>query len=331
MKYIYHLLFIQFALWCSVLEGYAQSASDIHAYIANYKQIALEQERQYGIPASITLAQGILESGAGKSGLARNANNHFGIKSYGGWTGPCVYAWDDEPHKSSFRQYSSVEESYRDHSLFLRNNSRYSSLFEKSVLDYRGWANGLQRATYATSPTYARALIGYIEAYKLYALNGGVKLPPGKTITIYKTITVEELEEDEDVKMAEEEESEEEESVNRTIRRYGFVVEINDVRCTVLYPGETLASISMKYDIPQTKLLEYNETTNKDELKEGDIVFIEKKRKKYYGAQDYYRVREGESLYQVSQRFGIRVANLAKMNHLNLFSNLSEGQMLQLK
>ena len=286
-------------------------------------------EREYGIPATITLAQGILESGAGKSGLTRNANNHFGIKAYGGWTGRIYLAWDDEATKSKFRWYNSASESFKDHSVFLKNNSRYRSLFAKSVYDYRGWANGLQRAGYATSPTYAKALIGYIDAYKLYAINGGVKLRPGKTVTITRTITREELVQRKDLQMDESEESEEQESFERTIRK--FVVEINGIRCTILYPGETLASIAMKYDIQKSELLEFNETTNEEDIKEGDIVFIGKKKKKYDGAQDYYKAREGETLYSVSQQFGIRLASLSKMNQKSSFAILSEGEKIKLK
>lgn len=305
----------------------AQSSADIQAYITKYRDIALEQEHKYGIPAPITLAQGILESGAGKSGLTRASNNHFGIKKGKSWLGPTYAAQDDEPQKSHFRVYDSAAESFRDHSLLLRTN-RYCHLLEKSVYDYRGWAIGLQRAGYATSPTYAQSLIGYIDAYRLYAINGGVKLRPGKTITITRTITVEELVERTEIILPEDEVSEEEEVVSGAIQRNGFMVEINSVRCTVIYPGETLASVSMKYDIPQSKLLEFNETTNCNDLKEGDIVFLEKKRKRYFGALDYYRVHKGETLYQISQQFGIRVSNLAKMNNLSIFSTLSEGQKL---
>ena len=307
----------------------AQSASDIRAYIGRYRGLALEQERQYGIPASITLAQGILESGAGTSSLARRANNHFGIKRGYDWSGPCYYAWDDDPRKSAFRLYHSVEESYRDHSRFLMNNGRYSSLFAKSVFDYRGWANGLQRAGYATSPTYAKALIGYIDAYRLYEVNGGVKLRPGKTVTITRTTTVEELAEQKDIQMDAAETTEEEEDVERALRR--IVVEINDVRCTILYPGETLSSIAMKYDIPKAKLLEYNETTREADIREGDIVFLERKRKKYYGPKDYYYVREGDTLHGISQEFGIRLSRLSRMNDLSLFAALRPGMKLRLK
>lgn len=320
---------ILFAFICILIDASAQSQSDIQYYISQYKQIALEQEKEYGIPASITLAQGILESGAGKSGLTRNSNNHFGIKKGVGWSGALYYAWDDDTQKSPFRVYLSAEESYKDHSLFLKNNSRYSSLFTKSIYDYRGWAIGLQKAGYATSPTYAKALIGYIDTYKLYAINGGVKLRPGKTITIMKTITREELVDRKDLQMDDAEESEEQEFFEKTIRN--FVVEINGVRCTILYPGETLSSIAMKYDISKKDLLRFNETTNENDFQEGDIIFLGKKKKKYEGAQDYYHTKDGESMYSISQRFGIKLASLTKMNNKEFFSLLSEGEKLKLK
>lgn len=320
------ILFLEFWVICNT---FAQSSSDITSYILQFKQIALDQEREFGIPAPITLAQGILESGAGKSGLTRKSNNHFGIKKGTGWNGPLCYAWDDDPQKSPFRVYSSAAESYRDHSMFLKNNSRYRSLFSKSVYDYRGWANGLQRAGYATSPTYAKALIGYIDSYKLYAINGGVKLRPGKTVTITRTITRAELITRKDIQMEETEESEEQEEFERTIRK--FVVEINGVRCTILYPGETLSSIAMKYDISKRDLLLFNETTSENDFHEGDIVFLAKKKRKYEGAQDFYKAKDGVSLYTVSQLFGIKLASLTKMNHKSSFSVLSEGEKLRLK
>ena len=301
------IVFILFAYATGVS---AQSSADIRNYIAKYSQIALDQERAYGVPASITIAQGILESGAGKSGLTRNANNHFGIKAFGGWKGPIYQAWDDEPNKSKFRVYASAAESFRDHSLFLKNNSRYRSLFQKSVYDYRGWAIGLQKAGYATAQTYAKALIGFIDAYQLYAINGGVKLRSGTTVTIRKPAgggkqqqqgRPEFLPEEQ---MDENEESEEEKSVKNAVQK--FLVEVNDVRCTVLYPGQTLSSVSMKYDIPKQKLLEFNETTRESDFKEGDIVFLEKKKSKFTGAQDFYRVKEGDTVYGISQQFGSR-------------------------
>ena len=306
----------------------AQSSTDIKLYISEYKDIALEHERMYGIPASITLAQGILESGAGKSMLTVNANNHFGIKAGNSWEGSVYLAWDDEINKSRFRKYSSANESFDDHAKVLRG-SRYSSLFAKSIYDYRAWAYGLQKAGYATAPNYAKALIGYIDAYKLYSINGGVKLKPGKTITITKYITKEQPVFDADCLIEDEVQTEEEEFIKRTINRY--VVEINDVRCTLLYPGESITSISMKYDIPKEKILEYNEVINDANIKEGDIVFLEKKKAKYNGSRDYYNVKENETLYEISQLFGIRMANLAKMNGIDLFTKLKVGRRLKLK
>ena len=305
----------------------AQSASEVRAYIAQYKGIAMEQERKHGVPATITLAQGIVESAAGTSQLTQKSNNHFGIKNFGGWKGPTVYAWDTEP--SWFRVYPSAAASYEDHSRFLLNNPRYGSLFDKSVWDYRGWAWGLLKAGYAGDPNYAKALIGYIEAYHLYEINGGVKLRPGNTVVITKTITHEELVENKEVQMDETEVSEEEQAVEEILQR--VVVQVNDVRCTLLYPGETLGSISMKYDIAPEKLLEYNECGSQKDFHEGDLVFLERKKKRFQGAQDYYRAHKDETLYKVAQQFGIRLTNLARMNDKDIFATLREGEKLRLK
>lgn len=307
---------------------HAQSSSDIISYISKYKDIALEHEKEQGIPASITLAQGILESGAGKSMLAVNANNHFGIKAGSSWDGNVYLAWDDEINKSRFRKYATAEESFNDHARVLKGD-RYSSLFAKSVYDYRAWAYGLQKAGYATSPNYAKALIGYIDAYKLYSINGGVKLKPGKTITITKYITKEQPIFDADCLIEEEVQTEEELFIQNTINRY--VVEINDVRCTLLYPGESIASISMKYDIPKEKILKYNEVGTDVNIKEGDIIFLEKKKARYNGSRDYYNVKENDTLYDISQQFGIRMSNLAKMNGISIFTELKAGRRLKLK
>lgn len=321
-----HILLLFLSLNCVVK---AQSSADIQSYIAKYKQVALEQEKRYGVPASITLAQGILESGAGTSALTRNANNHFGIKAFGGWTGRVYLAWDDEAHKSRFRVYGSAADSFKDHSIFLKNNSRYSSLFSKSVYDYRAWAIGLQKAGYATAGNYAKALIGYIDAYRLYAINGGVKLRAGKTVTIKRYITKEQPVFDANCQVDDDEESEEQVEVSNVINRY--VVDINDVRCTILLPGQTLSSIALKYEIPKYKLLEYNEVANENEISEGDIVFLAKKRSKYTGAKDFYRTKEGETLYEISQMFGIRLNSLMKMNDKDVFSVLKEGEKIALK
>lgn len=308
---------------------FSQATTDIRKYIDKYKKLALEQEKEYGIPAPIILAQGILESGAGKSKLTMHSNNHFGIKESADWNGQIYYAWDDEPQMSAFRRYDSAEESYKDHSLFLKNNSRYNSLFSKSIYDYRSWAWGLQNAGYASAKNYAKALIGYIDAYRLYSINGGIKLRPGKTVVITRYITKEKPEFDNECQLEDSEKTEEEQNVTNTINR--FIVEINNLRCTILFPGEELSTISQKYGIQKAKLLEYNEVQNESDLNEGDIIFLERKRNKYQGAQDFYKVREGDTMYNISQMFGIRLAKLSQMNNKSIFSKLKKGDLLKLK
>lgn len=317
------------AIWTNMGCIEAQSSADIIAYISQYKQIALAQEKQYGIPASITLAQGILESGAGKSMLTQNANNHFGVKALGGWTGPIYLAWDDESQKSRFRKYASANESYLDHALLLKNNSRYKNLFSNSVYDYRAWAIGLQKAGYATAGNYAKALIGFIDAYKLYAINGGVKLRAGKRVIITQQTPTTQPVFDANCKMDDTEESEEETKLTNITKR--FVVDINNVRCTILYPGESIASIALRYNVSQTKILKYNELSDPTEIKEGDIIYLEKKRKKYFGLQDTYQVKANDTLYGISQKFGIQMASLAKMNGIDIFFKLREGDTLYLQ
>jgi hypothetical protein len=327
-KFILEAVFVLSSILTSSA-AFPQSSADIRTYIDQYKTLALEQQKLYGIPAPITLAQGILESGAGKSDLATNANNHFGIKALGGWSGGVYRAWDDEAVKSKFRVYSSAKESFEDHSQLIKNNNRYQSLFNISVYDYRGWANGLQRAGYATAKNYAKALIGYIDAYQLYTINGGVKLKPSKKGVLAKDTKVEDLAKTDDFVIDASVETEEEEQVSQTLMK--FMVEINEVRCTILYPGETLSSIAMKYNISKHRLLEYNETANESDIHEGDIVYLQKKKRKFLGPQDFYRIKTGDSLYTIAQQFGIRTSSLAKMNKKDIFSELKEGEKLRLK
>lgn len=314
------------------LSSHAQSSDVVWAYINKYKDIALEQERKYGMPASITLAQGILESGAGRSGLTRRSNNHFGIKKGTKWKGKITKAWDDDPYMSSFRVYNSAAESYEDHTRFLKfeNAGRYGWMFNKlSVFDYRGWAHGLKSSGYATAPTYAEALIGYIDRYRLYEINGGKKLRSGKATTITKTITREVLVKRTDLIIEDSVETEEEVEVAYVTKKY--VVEINGVDCTIMYPGESLSNIARNYNIPKQKLLEYNEMANEDDIHEGDIVFLAKKKNKFTGSQDSYRVKEGDTLYLIAQQFGVTLAYLSKINGINLFDQLKEGERLRLK
>lgn len=308
---------------------WAYSPADVSAYIQKYKDIALKNEKEFGIPATIILAQGILESGAGNSELTRASNNHFGIKAGSSWKGPVHYAWDDETQKSRFRSYSRAEESFNDHARLLTNLSVYRPLFNINIYDYRGWAHGLKRAGYASAPDYAPALIGIIDRYRLYEINGGVKLRPGKSVVITRYVDVVTPVFEEDCVMEESEETEEEKLVEAASRNYAVL--INDVHCTVLQPGENLASISRKFDISLSNLLKYNDVGSESAIKEGDIVFLTKKKKKFEGARDIYVVEKGETLHDVSQKFGVQLREIAKRNGLNEYSRLHEGQRINLK
>jgi flagellum-specific peptidoglycan hydrolase FlgJ len=190
-------------------------------YIENYQGIAKDEMKQYGIPASITLAQGILESGAGRGELSKKANNHFGIKCHKGWTGDSVYH-DDDRDQECFRKYKDPETSFRDHSLFLTQRSRYSELFDLKKDDYKAWANGLRKAGYATDPKYPQKLIGIIERYNLSEFDEDVL---GKNSKKKKTTNI----------------------ATHSVKK-----------------GDTLYSISRKYNIEVEKLKEYNGLRSND-------------------------------------------------------------------
>lgn len=327
-EYKYRIFTIAILLLTS-LQMLSYNPAAVQAYIAQYKTIALQNEKEFGIPATIILAQGILESGAGTSGLTRSSNNHFGIKTGSKWKGRVHLAWDDEKHKSRFRCYDSAADSYRDHARLLTTNSCYRSLFKINMYDYRGWAHGLKKAGYATAPHYAQALIGIIDQYRLYEVNGGVKLRAGKTVMITTYKTIERPVFEEECILDDDEESEEQLMIADAAKRYAVL--INDIHCTVLQPGETLASISRKYDISPAELLKFNERGSEYQVKEGDIVFLDKKKKKYDGAQDIYIAKNGDTLYDVSQKFGIQLHHLARLNNMNDYVRLQEGTRVILK
>lgn len=329
-----------FLLISLVLIGLGLSAQSrdalVRAYIAKYKDIALEQEHKYGVPATITLAQGIVESGCGTSRLTRMSNNHFGIKAHKAWKGPVWYAKDDDPGLSAFRKYRSDQESYEDHSRFLarENRGRYGVLFTYNVLDYRSWAYGLKKTGYATDPNYALALIQHIERFQLYKLNGGVKLRPSSRQTVRRvkrvvTVNVPVVIPDMDI-IDDDEMTEEEETYNK-VMSLPYVAEINGVRCKRLYPGETISSIAMENDMSKYDLLEYNEAASEDSFQEGDIIYLAKKKNKYKDSQDYYIVKEGDTWHSISQLFGVNFSYLLKKNNKNYSDNPVVGERLRLK
>lgn len=275
-------------------------------YVDQYKDIAIEQMQRYHIPASITLAQGLLESGAGRSQLTRTSNNHFGIKCNNSWTGRRTYH-DDDQRNDCFRVYDSAYDSYEDHSKFLSGNVRYSSLFRLKPTDYKGWAKGLKAAGYATSPVYAEKLIEIIQLYKLYQFD---------TAKGYDRFMAQRTK-DQGIGGA----------ALHTIKIF------NKNYYVIARRGDTFKSIAQEVGISYRKLARYNERNRKDQLEEGEIIWLKKKQSKapkdYKGRLHY--IREGESMYSIAQKYGIRLKKLYKMNHLSPDHQIRVGDGLILR
>ena len=269
-------------------------------YFNQWAEVAMQQMIQYRIPASITLAQGVLESAAGKSELALRANNHFGIKC-NGWTGRRSYHDDDE-RGECFRAYDNAYQSYVDHSVFLSTSQRYRRLFDLKRTDYKGWAKGLKACGYATSPTYATKLIEIIETYKLYQYDEGKEFNKKETVLLQQG-----------------------EMRNIYTSNKNYYIRARR--------GDTFRRIAEDVDISYRKLARYNERNKNDVLEEGEIVWLHKKAKKAPKAfkNRPHRVEAGESMYTISQRYGIRLKYLYKMNDLSPDYIIRTGDLIRVR
>lgn len=273
-------LFLILIISCLTLQAQTRN-KQYEAYIKKYRELAVEEMKKYHIPASITLAQGLLESGAGQSALARKSNNHFGIKCGSDWYGKTV-SHDDDARGECFRAYKHPKDSYEDHSKFLAGRPRYASLFNLNITDYKGWARGLKKAGYATNPRYADQLIGIIELYELYKYDDKnylkwIKKNPNPHQTYIA----------------------------------------NDLLYIVVRAGDSWKSISQEFDISQKKLRKYNDLYKGYALQVGDILYLEKKNKKADKEHIVHVLRAGESMYSISQKYGIRLKNLYKLNKMD--------------
>lgn len=295
MRFIKCFLFT--VMLCMVCKVSAQQRSKVYEdYIKKYRHVAVEEMKHYQIPASITLAQGLLESGAGRSLLARKSNNHFGIKCGGSWDGATVRHTDDAPNEC-FRAYKHARESYRDHSKFLRSGARYAFLFRLKITDYEGWAKGLKKAGYATDPNYATRLINIIELYDLdqYDKKGGL-----------------------------------ERSEKFPNPHQPYLA--NELLYVIARPGDTFKQIGKEFDIKSRKLRKYNELPKDYVFKGGEIVYLEQKSRRATKDHIVYVVKNGDSMYSISQMFGIRLSRLYKMNDMNPDSPAPKvGDILRLR
>lgn len=242
--------------------------------------------KKYKIPASITLAQGLLESGAGRSELARRSNNHFGIKCGSSWNGPTV-RHDDDARNECFRAYYNPIQSYEDHSVFLSNGSRYQFLFKLKPTDYRGWAKGLKKAGYATNPSYATQLIQIIEDYELYKYDNSSKKNKKKR------------------------------GRNRNQKEEHEVLISNGLLYVIADNDDTFKSIGKELGIRSKSLAKYNDLWKDYPLMDGDIVYLKKKNKEYIGTKTYHIVKDGDSMHSISQIYGIQLKELYKLNNMD--------------
>ena len=320
--------FVTAILFFLVLQAGAQNNTPVQ-YIALYKDLAMREMKRMGIPAAITLAQGILESESGNSILVKKSNNHFGIKCKSSWTGEGV-THDDDAIGECFRKYETPEESYRDHSNFLRANTRYSPLFKLDITDYKGWAVGLKRAGYATNPRYPEILIKNIEQYNLQqytlaALDSAAQFDASQYQDDSVTVSTG-IESAGTIAIEKQKDVEETKSI---LDAPDKKIVINGSKCIYAVKGTSLLVIATKNDINLNKLLEFNELAEDGILGKDQYVYLQKKSKT--GSKPYYITEEDETLYDIAQKNGIQLQYLLEYNQLDNSNTVEAGTRLLLK
>lgn len=312
----------------------AQQKADIAKYIEQYKQAAIDEMVRSKVPASITLAQGILESGAGTSVLSRNSNNHFGIKCKEEWTGGKYYHDDDKPQEC-FRVYSNVRESFADHSDFLLTRSRYAPLFQLPITSYKYWAIGLKEAGYATNPKYASIVISYIEDYKLFELDKlGVAMIEEREKIMKQPVLAEPMMAQASSKMVVTEVTPKEhhkqivtEVKNAESGRHEFAV--NGLRAVKAATNEDPFKIAYEFNIDYSNIMTYNDMITGDRFKEGEYVFLQNKKSR--GADATYRVLAGESMHDIAQKTGVKMRDLYLKNSMKMNDQVFAGETISLQ
>ena len=300
------ILLISFFLFFNWVYSQAQPADrriTREEYIEKYKDDAIREMMKSGVPASITLAQGILESGDGNSPLAIYAKNHFGVKCHKGWTGESMRLDDDEKNEC-FRKYESVYESFSDHSDFLVTRSRYDFLFDLKITDYKGWAKGLKKAGYATNPKYANLLIMLIEKNDLSRYDNYAKVPPRKITKKRnpKALATKNF---------------------RTIKLH------NRIKYIRAKKGDTFYKITQDFDMNLWQVFKYNDLNKSDILKVGDIIYLQPKRNK--GREKLHVVKKGETMRGISQLYGVKLKKLYKKNKMFVGTQPNVGDEIILK
>jgi LysM repeat protein len=323
---------------CMIGTAGAQTIS-IEDYIKMYKDIAMQEMIRTGVPASITIAQGIVETENGNSKLVKKSNNHFGIKCKETWTGPSVSHDDDAPGEC-FRKYGSAEESYIDHSNFLKTRKHYSFLFNLDPADYKAWAYGLKKAGYATNPRYPEMLIKYIETYSLneYSLIALGKKKADETVTTVAVVETKPAAEE----PAKKEPVKEQPVVTKPVVEAKPVVEkkpavnypagefkINETRVMYAAKGTSFLSIAQQFNIPLKWLFDFNDLKETEAVAKDQLIYLQRKRKT--GLNQFHIVAEGETLYDIAQTEGIRLDALQQYNLLQPNQQPAVGEQLYLQ
>ena len=290
-------------------------------YVEQWKVEAIQQMDEHGIPASITLAQGILESAAGNSTLAVKGNNHFGIKCHSKWTGGKYYMDDDAKHEC-FRVYNSVYNSYVDHSCFLKRNQRYSFLFNLRKTDYKGWAKGLKKAGYATNPKYPALLIGIIENNNLARFDKMTKSDLKKlgksskgSNSTFESVTVKKVKGS---------------NTPPPTKDTKIRISKNKIKFVYSQPVDNTKIIANRYDLGHWQVLKYNDLKRNSKIPNASTIYLQPKRNKFKGGGNFHIVKKGESLWEISQMYGIKLKKLAKINELKKGQEPKVGNELKL-
>ena len=318
-----------------MLKTSAQKPDDIVNYISTYKEIAIQEMQRTGVPAAIKLAQGIHETQAGTSDLVKKSNNHFGIKCKETWTGNRVYH-DDDARGECFRSYEKPEQSYRDHSDFLKNSTRYSFLFRLDPTDYKAWATGLKKAGYATNYQYSQILIKIIEDYNLeqYTLIAMGRLPLQDEVAVTSagntsSVVIQAVSPSRSTISENTKEFPEPKPVRVQPDYPSGEFTINNTRVVFVKAGTAILTVAQLYNIPFARLLDFNDIMSGDVLQDDQLIFLQRKRK--VGDKDFHVVQTGENLYDICQLEGIRLENLLANNFLTDKMQPAAGEKLYLR
>jgi LysM repeat protein len=316
------VLFATIFFACISNQVFAQSSEKIRAYIDSFKDVAIEEMQRTGVPASITLAQGIHETGAGTSDLVIRSNNHFGIKCKTEWTGPAVYH-DDDARGECFRKYDDPLQSYRDHSDFLKNRSYYASLFKLDPLDYKAWSYGLKKAGYATNPRYPQILIKLIEDYNLqdYSLVAMNQKKPAEVEARYASNST--VVQNETAQLARVEKKDLKQLYPST------VFKINNTKVILVTRGTSFLKIANENDLSLSRLFDFNDMPEQEVAADDQLIYLQRKRKQ--GEKEFHIVEEGETVYDIAQSEGIRLEQLADFNFLRPGMQPKAGEKLYLQ